>query len=163
MAVPISANAAETTRAVPDTGEAAAATSVDRWFATDRVPGDCEYHVALPPGYRANRDRAYPLLLLLHGGGGRREFLTTLLPLIEDLWRRPAEEGRETGQGHLEPCVAVCANAGRSFYMDYGDGSESWETLIASELLDAVRRESTSRLTAAKSPFAACRWEAWAA
>ena len=25
----------------------------------------------------------------------------------------------ETGQGYLEPCVAVCANAGRSFYMDY--------------------------------------------
>jgi len=105
------------------------------------VPGDCEYRVALPPGYRAKRDNAYPLLLLLHGGGGGRDFLTALLPLIEDLWRSPAEEARQTGEGHLEPCVAVCANAGRSFYMDYRDGSESWETLIASELLEAVRHE----------------------
>ena len=140
VATPIAAQAAEATTAAPG-AEAAAATSLERSFATGLVPGDCEYRVALPPGYRADRGTAYPLLLLLHGGGGSRDFLDTLLPLIEDLWRSPAQEAAQTGQGYLAPCVAVCANAGRSFYMDYRDGSESWETLIVSELLDAVRRE----------------------
>ena len=141
VAAPIAAQAAEATQAAPGTAGTAAATSLDRSFATGLVTGDCEYRVALPPDYRAARDTAYPLLLLLHGGGGSRDFLDTLLPLIEDLWRSPAQDAAETGQGYLEPCVAVCANAGRSFYMDYRDGSESWETLIVSELLAAVRRE----------------------
>lgn len=140
-AAPIAARAGEETPAASDPAQPVGATSLDRSFTTELVPGDCEYRVALPPGYRPDRDTAYPLLLLLHGGGGSRDFLTTVLPLIGDLWRSPAEEAVETGQGYLEPCVAVCANAGRSFYMDYRDGTESWETLIVSELLDAVRRE----------------------
>ena len=140
-AAPIAARAGEAMPEPSNPAEPVGATSLDRSFTTELVPGDCEYRVALPPGYSANRDTAYPLLLLLHGGGGSRDFLTTVLPLIEDLWQSPADEAVETGQGYLEPCVAVCANAGRSFYMDYRDGSESWETLIVSELLDAVRRE----------------------
>ncbi len=140
-AAPIAARAGGATSATPEPEEPIGATSLDRSFTTELVPGDCEYRIALPPGYRADRDVAYPLLLLLHGGGGSRDFLTTVLPLIEDLWHSPTEEAVEAGQGYLEPCVAVCANAGRSFYMDYGDGTESWETLIAAELLNAVRRE----------------------
>ena len=107
------------------------ARTLDRSFATQLVPGDCAYRVAVPPDYDADRKAPYPLLLLLHGGGGSREFITGLLPALEDVWR----------SGQLEQCVAVCASAGRSFYMDYRDGSEAWETLLVTELLDAVRGE----------------------
>lgn len=112
-------------------GAADAPRLLDRHFATALVPGDCEYRVALPAAYDGDRDPAYPLLLLLHGGGGSRDFLTGVLPALEGAW-----DG-----GRLEPCVAVCASAARSFYMDYRDGSEAWETLLTTELLDAVREE----------------------
>ena len=79
--------------------------------------------------YDGDRDPAYPLLLLLHGGGGSRDFLDTWVAATKDLWRR------------LDPFVGVCPSAGRSFYMNYRDGSEAWETLLVTELLDAVRSE----------------------
>ena len=85
------------------------------------------------------------MLVLLHGGGSR-DFLTTLLPTLDELWRCAATSGAPkqpalAGDDQLLPCVAVCASAGRSFYMDYRDGSAAWETLLLTEMLDAVRAE----------------------
>ena len=114
---------------VADESSAPEPRTVDRTFATGLVPGDCEYRVALPPDYDPGRERAYPLLLLLHGGGGSRDFLGTWLSATRSL--RP----------ELEPFVVVCPSAGRSFYMNYRDRSEAWETLLVTELLDAVRTE----------------------
>lgn len=148
VAVPFAASADDDDAAASEgtAPQPASSTSLDRAFETELVPGDCEYRVALPPRYRADREPAYPLLLLLHGGGGSRDFLTTVLPLIEDLWRATEseaarQEAAEAGLYQLDPCIVVCPNADRSFYMDYRDGSESWMTLIATELLAAVRRE----------------------
>ena len=111
--------------------EKARATVLDRSFPTDLVPGDCEYRVALPPGYAAERESPYPFLLVMHGGGGSRDFLSTVLPTLEEAWHA----------GNLDPCVAACMTAARSFYMDYRDGTESWETLMVTEFLSAVRDE----------------------
>ena len=136
VATSLAGEAVDTAPPVPDdgnVGEAAtgAARVLDRSFATDQVPGDCEYRVALPPDYRPDRDVPYPLLLLLHGGGGSRDFLDTVLPTLDELWR----------EGRLEACVTVCPSAARSFYMDYRDGAEAWETVLVGALLDAVRAE----------------------
>ena len=152
VAAPLAAQAADADQREPTAHDTAVAVpsagtqTVDRSFATELVPGDCDYRVALPPGYSADRDHAYPLLLLLHGGGGSRDFLTTLLPALDELWLRAITSGAPeqpalAGDDQLEPCVAVCASAGRSFYMDHRDGSAAWETLLVTELLDAVRAE----------------------
>ena len=152
VAAPLAAQAADADQREPTAHDTAVAVpsagtqTVDRSFATELVPGDCDYRVALPPGYSADRDHAYPLLLLLHGGGGSRDFLNTLLPALDELWRRAItdatpEQPALAGDDQLEPCVAVCASAGRSFYMDHRDGSAAWETLLVTELLDAVRAE----------------------
>ena len=114
---------------VADETPAPEPSTVDRAFATDLVRGDCEYRVALPAEYDSNREHPYPLLLLLHGGGGSRNFVDAWLSATRSL------------RSELEPFVAVCPSAGRSFYMNYRDGSEAWETLIVTELLDAVRAE----------------------
>ncbi len=100
VAAPFAAQAADADPREPSAQDTAVAVpvagtpTVDRSFATELVPGDCEYRVALPPGYSADRDPAYPLLLLLHGGGGRRDFLSTLLPALTNCGVVPSPTAR---------------------------------------------------------------------
>lgn len=92
---------------------------------TTLVPSPAHYAVLLPPGYEGAAD-PLPLILLLHGGGGDHRFLTDRMkPQIEQAW----------ALGILEPAVVVTPSAGRSFYMDFRDGSQRWETFILKELL----------------------------
>jgi len=92
------------------------------------VPAPVEYAVLLPDGYESLKD-PLPLLLFLHGGGGDKTFLTRMRPVIDDLWKSRT----------LPPMVIVTPSAGRSFYMDYKDGSQKWETFIVAEFLDHLR------------------------
>lgn len=101
---------------------------VDAKVETKLVPGPVEYAVLLPDGYDSVKE-ALPLLLLLHGGGGDKSFLTRMRPVIDDLWK----------SGALPPMVVVTPSAGRSFYMDFKDGSQKWETFIVTEFLDHLR------------------------
>jgi S-formylglutathione hydrolase len=94
------------------------------------VPGPVEVAIYTPPGYDPGRAEPYPLLLQLHGGGGSSDQLASLALTLEDAIRR----------GLIPPVVSVMPSAGRSFYMDYRDGSQKWESFILSELLPHMRK-----------------------
>jgi len=101
---------------------------VDAKIETKLVPGPVEYAVLLPDGYEAAKD-PLPLLLFLHGGGGDNSFLSRMRPIFDEMWKA----------GTLPPTVVVTPSAARSFYMDYKDGSQKWETFIVTEFLDHLR------------------------
>jgi S-formylglutathione hydrolase len=82
----------------------------------------------LPDGNEAAKD-PLPLLLFLHGGGGDRGFLTRMRSVFDEMWKA----------GTLPPIVVVTPSAARSFYMDYKDGSQKWETFLVTEFLDHLR------------------------
>jgi S-formylglutathione hydrolase len=97
---------------------------------TTLVPGPVEYAVLLPDGY--NTDQApLPLLFYLHGGGQDRSFLTRSRPFFEDLWKA----------GTLPKMVIATPSAGRSFYMDYKDGSQKWEAFLLGPFLDHLKKK----------------------
>ncbi|HWN99873.1 MAG TPA: alpha/beta hydrolase-fold protein, partial [Blastocatellia bacterium] len=81
-----------------------------------------------PEGYETEKG-PLPLLLFLHGGGGDRSFLARLRPTIDDLWKA----------GELPKMVVVTPSAGRSFYMDYKDGSQKWESFVVGPFLEHLR------------------------
>jgi S-formylglutathione hydrolase len=96
---------------------------------TKLVPGPLEYGVVLPAGYDTAKD-PFPLVINLHGGGGSRDNLKNMQGLFEELWRTDK----------FPKAVIVTPSARRSFYLDYRDGSEKWETLIVGPFLEHVRK-----------------------
>jgi S-formylglutathione hydrolase len=109
---------------------AAGAQLLDAKVETKLVPSPVEYAVLLPDGYETAK-APLPLLLFLHGGGGDKSFLGRMRPAIEEMWKA----------GTLPPMVVVTPSAERSFYMDYKDGSQKWETFLATEFLDHLRNK----------------------
>ena len=101
---------------------------VDGEMETRLVPGPLKYSVLLPEGY-ASESGPFPLMLNLHGGGGTRDSLGRMRKSFEDLW----------ANGVLPKMVIVTPSAERSFYMDYKDGSQKWETLLTGPVLDHLR------------------------
>lgn len=95
---------------------------------TKLVPPPVEYNVLLPDGYKTAKE-PLPLLLFLHGGGDR-SFLARMRSTIDDLWK----------SGALPPMVVVTPSGSRSFYMDYKDGSQKWESFIAGPFLEHLRQ-----------------------
>ncbi len=106
----------------------AASQLVDAKLESKLVPGPVEYAALLPDGYETAKE-PLPLLLFLHGGGGDKSFLTRMRPVFDELWKA----------GTLPLMVVVTPSAARSFYMDYKDGSQKWETFIATEFLEHLR------------------------
>jgi S-formylglutathione hydrolase len=96
---------------------------------TALVPAPARISVLLPPGYEENSNAAYPLIYLLHGGDGDNNFLARMQPVVERAW----------SMEYLGPAVVVTPDADRSFYLDYRDGSQRWETLLTGEMLAYVR------------------------
>lgn len=93
------------------------------------VPGPVDIAIYTPPGYDANRTGAYPLIVQLHGGGGSSANMTAMAETLESGIK----------QGLVPASVSVMPSAGRSFYMDYRDGSQKWETFILADLLPHMR------------------------
>lgn len=102
---------------------------VDSKIETKLLPGPVEFSVLLPDGYESAKE-PLPLLLFLHGGGGDRTFLTRMRAIIDDMWK----------SGALPKIVVVTPSAGRSFYMDYKDGSQKWESFIVGPFLEHLRK-----------------------
>jgi len=107
-------------------------------LATDLVPSPAQFSVLLPPGYDES-PAPLPLCLFLHGGGGNRSFLANMQPLIEECW----------ASGVIPPMVFATVSAGRSFYMDYRDASERWESFILGPYLEHLRATFQVRTDAA--------------
>ena len=95
---------------------------------TKLVPSPAKFTVLLPPGY-ASAKGPLPLVLFLHGGDGDNGFLKLLEPGIEAAW----------ANGDVPPAVIVTPDAQRSLYMDYRDGSQSWDSFIVSQLIPYIR------------------------
>jgi S-formylglutathione hydrolase len=107
---------------------AAASQLVDLRIESRIVPSPVEFAVLLPDGYERITE-PLPLLLFLHGGNGDKSFLTRMRPIIDEMWKA----------GTLPPLVAVTPSVTRSFYMDFRDGSQKWETFIVTEFLAHLR------------------------
>lgn len=101
---------------------------LDAKLDTRLVPSPVEYAVLLPDGYETAKE-PLPLLLFLHGGGGDKSFLGRMRATFDEMWK----------SGTLPPMVVVTPSAARSFYMDYKDGSQKWETFMVTEFLDHLR------------------------
>lgn len=94
------------------------------------VPGPVPVTVYTPPGYDPERASPYPLLIQLHGGGGSNKNMNAMAGLLE----------QAIAEGRLPPVVSVMPSVGRSFYMDFRDGSEKWESFVVKDLLAWMRR-----------------------
>ncbi len=103
---------------------------IESKLETKLLPQPVEFNILLPDGY-AEAKEPLPLLLLLHGGGGDRGFLVRMRPIIDEMW----------SSGALPKMVVVTPSAGRSFYMDYKDGSQKWESFIIGPFLDHLREK----------------------
>ncbi|MEM7020629.1 MAG: alpha/beta hydrolase-fold protein [Pseudomonadota bacterium] len=105
------------------------------FLQTELVPDGCKYATLAPE----NNPGGLPLLFLFHGGQGDRRFLSTMQPLIE----------QAVAEGWIDPIVVATPSARMSYYMDYQDGSEKWESMICTELLQKIKNDhqvDTSRL-----------------
>lgn len=107
---------------------------IEESLETNLVPSPAQIAVLLPDGYE-NSGKTYPLLVWLHGGGGDLNFLKNQAAGFQERWDSKA----------APEMVVVTPNAGRSFYMDYKDSSQKWETFIVTQLLDHMRK--TYRVT----------------
>ena len=94
------------------------------------VPGPVDVAVYLPAGYDAKRKAPYPLIIQLHGGGGSSANMAAMAETLEDGIKR----------GLVPAAVSVMPSAGRSFYMNYRDGSQTWETFVVEDLLAWMRK-----------------------
>jgi len=108
-------------------------------MTSNLVPGEVKVGVLLPPGYRERKEPP-ALLLFLHGGGGDSSQLKERYRASFDAaWK----------EGALPPLVVATPSARRSFYMDYKDGSQKWETFLLTELLPRLRARYGLRTDAA--------------
>jgi len=97
---------------------------------TELVPSPAKYSVLYPSDYETS-DKSYSLMLFLHGGDGHSGILNQIKTLIRDLWKK-----------NLAPeMVLVIPHCDRSFYMDYRNGSQKWETFILNELLPLLQNK----------------------
>ncbi|MCK4778811.1 MAG: esterase [Candidatus Lokiarchaeota archaeon] len=97
---------------------------------TELVPSPAKYSVLYPSDYETS-DKTYSLMLFLHGGDGHSGILNQIKTLIRDLWKKK-----------LAPeMVLVIPHCDRSFYMDYRNGSQKWETFILNEVLPLLQNK----------------------
>jgi S-formylglutathione hydrolase len=98
---------------------------------TTLVPSPASVDVLLPPGYD-EQSEPIPLFIWLHGGSSGQGVLERQMkPYMEKAW----------ASGALTPCVVVTPVTGSSYYMDWHDGSNQWDTFITQQLLSHMRKQ----------------------
>ncbi len=120
---------AAATLATPALGQAKGAVAFHA-LSSQNVPGELGLAVYHPPGYDPLRAEPYPLLLLLHGGNGSERDMLYFTDIFD----------AEIMAGRVPPLVIATPSARRSLYMDFRDGSQSWERYILEDVLPFVRR-----------------------
>jgi esterase/lipase superfamily enzyme len=96
---------------------------------TTLVPSPAAVDVLLPPGH-SQTSEPLPVMIWLHGGTSGKGYLADhLRPFIEKAW----------ADGDLVPCVVVVPVTGASFFIDWHDGTNQWDSFITGQLLKHVR------------------------
>ncbi|MCA9028132.1 MAG: prolyl oligopeptidase family serine peptidase [Planctomycetaceae bacterium] len=98
---------------------------------TKLVPSPAVVDVLLPPDYE-QLSEPVPLLVWLHGGTSGKDALQRQL-------RSHIERAWETGE--MVPCVVVAPVTGASFFIDWHDGTNRWDTFITTEMLGHIREQ----------------------
>ena len=103
---------------------------LNREIQTKLVPSPARFDVLLPPDYE-NMEEPMPLFLWLHGGSSGVNHIERRIRVhLESAW----------AEGLLSPCVVVAPITGGSFYIDWKDGSQKWESFIIGELIPHLRK-----------------------
>ncbi|TWU05166.1 putative esterase [Symmachiella macrocystis] len=98
---------------------------------TTLVSNPATVDVLLPPGYE-QASQPFPLFIWLHGGTSGKDVLGNhMRPFIEKAW----------ATGDLVPCVVVAPVTGASFYIDWHDGTNQWDTFITGQMLNDMREQ----------------------
>ena len=102
---------------------------------TELVPSPAKFDVLLPPDYEAILE-PLPLVIWLHGGSsGVGHLERRIREHVESAW----------ALGVLSPAVIVTPVTGNSYYIDWNDGSQKWESFIVDELLKHMREQYNVR------------------
>ena len=119
-------------------GRAMKGTLIETTVPSTNVPAPVPITYYLPKNYDAKRGERYPLLIQLHGGGASNKVMENDPGLsvgggIGGLLDQAIENGL------VAPMVSVMPSAGRSFYMNFRDGSQKWEDFVMKDLLSYMR------------------------
>ncbi len=102
---------------------------------TTLVPSPAAVDVLLPPGYEQLTEPV-PLFIWLHGGTSGKDYLDRQLRShVEKAW----------ATGDLVPCVVVAPVTGASFFIDWHDGTNQWDTFITGQMLSHMRERYNVR------------------
>ena len=95
---------------------------------TKLVPSPARFDVLLPPNYET-LEEPLPIVIWLHGGGSGVDHLERRIrEHVESAW----------ALGILSPAVILTPITGSSYYIDWNDGSQAWESFIIGELLEHI-------------------------
>lgn len=96
---------------------------------TTLVPSPATIDILLPPDYE-NLTSPIPLFIWLHGGtSGKGVLENSIRKHVEKAWAHK----------DLVPCVIAAPVTGASFFIDWHDGTNQWDTFITGEMIDYLR------------------------
>jgi len=122
----------------PTTARVMKGTLTDSTVPSTNVPGPVAITYYLPKDYDAKRAEPYPLLIQLHGGGASNHAMESLSSTPSLGMGTLLDQAVEKGM--VPPMVSVMPSAGRSFYMNFRDGSQKWEDFVLNDLLSYMRK-----------------------
>ena len=117
-------------------------TLIETTVPSTNVPAPVPITYYLPKNYDAKRAERYPLLIQLHGGGGSNKDMENFRALsvgggMGGLLDQAIENGL------VAPMVSAMPSAGRSFYVNFRDGSQKWEDSVTKDLLPYMRKTTS--------------------